>query len=102
MGLIPHWFVGSGVTLGSSPRGSRHKGTLSFLVRSDGVGHSGFPEQAEEPCTVPHRVKDRGTAAICSPVWTGVSVQWAGDMDIGTKGIETSVSNNNNYSPACV
>lgn len=49
---------------------------------------------------VPHHVKDSGTAAICSPVWTGVSVRWAGDMDIGTKGIETNVNNNN--SPACV
>lgn len=77
---------------------------LSFLVRSDSVGHSGFPEQAEEQCTVLHHVKECGTAAICSPVWTGVSVRWAGDMDIGTKGIETSVnnSNNNKYSPACV
>lgn len=102
MGLIPQWFVGSCVTLGSSPRGSRHKGPLSFLVRSDRVGHSGFPKQAEEPYTVPHRVIDCGTAAICSPVWTGVSVRWACDMDIGTKGIETSVNKNNNYSPACV
>lgn len=79
---------------------------LSFLVRSDGVGHSGFAEQAEEQCTVPHHVKECRMAAICSPVWTGVSsVRWVGDMDIGTKGIETSVNNsynNNKYSPACV
>lgn len=100
MGPIPLWFVGSSVTLSSSPQGARHKGTLSFLVRLNGIGHSGFSEQTEEWCTVPHSVKECGTAAICSPVWTGVSVRWAGDMDIGTKGIETSV--NNNYSPACV
>lgn len=76
------------------------RGHCLFLVQSDSVGHSGFPEQAEEQCMVPHHVKDCGMAAICSPVWTGVSVRWAGDMDVGTKGIETSV--NNNYSPACV
>lgn len=57
-GLIPSRFVGRGVTLGSSPRGWRHWGTLSLLVRSDEVGHSGFPEQEGKLCTVPHRVKD--------------------------------------------
>lgn len=90
-GLIPSRFVGRGVTLGSSPRGWRHWGTLSLLVRSDEVGHSGFPEQEGKLCTVPHRVKDDRGAASCSPVWTGVSEQWAGDTDVGTKGI----SNNN-------
>lgn len=106
-GLIPHWFVGSGITLDSSPQGVRHKGTLSFLVRSDGFGHTGYPEQAEEQYTVPHNVKECGMAAICSPVCTDNSVQWDGDSDIGTKAIETSVKNNNNnyyyyYTPACV
>lgn len=74
--------MGSGVTLGSSARGSRHKGTLSFLVRSDGVGHSGFPEQAEESCTVPHTVLRTagrqpfaflfGQASVCGGlvIWT--------------------------------
>lgn len=84
-----------------------HKGTLSFLVRSDGFGHTGYPEQAEKQYTVPHSVKECGMAAICSPVWTDNSVQWAGDSDIGTKGIETSVKKNYNYNydyytPACV
>lgn len=73
------------------------RGHLSFLVQSDDIGHSGLSEQG---CTVPQRVKERGTAAICSPVWTGVSVRWAADMDIGTKAIETIV--NSNYSPASV
>lgn len=79
-GLIPFRFVGRGVTLGSSPRGWRHRGTLSLLVRSDEVGHSGFPEQEGKLCTVPHCAEDDGGgggAAIPSPVWTGVSEQWA-------------------------
>lgn len=86
-GLIPHCSVGSSVTLGSSPQGAWHKGTLSFLVRSVGVGHSRFPEQAEKQYTIPHNVEKCGMAAICSSVWSGNSVRWVGDMYIGTKGI---------------
>lgn len=58
-GLIPFRLVGGGVTLGSGPRG-----TLSLRVRSDPVGHSGFPEQEAKLCTVPRRVKDRSGAAM--------------------------------------
>lgn len=60
MGLIPFWFVGSGVTLGSSLQGSRHKGTLSFLVQLDGVGHSGFTKQGEEPARSHTMLKTMG------------------------------------------
>lgn len=81
MGPIPHWFVGSSVTLSSSPQGARHKGTLSFLVRLNGIGHSGFSEQTEEWCTVPHSVKECGMqpfvvlfgqASVCGGlvIWT--------------------------------
>lgn len=96
-GLIPHRSVGSSITLDSGLGGVWHEGTLSFLVRSDGFGHTGYAERAEEQYTVPHSVKERGMAAIGSPVWTDNSVQWAAEPDMGTKGIETSVKNNHYY-----
>lgn len=67
---------------------------LYFLVRSDSVCHRGFPELRSRARS--HTAFKDSSHSLGRPV----GERWAGDTDVGTKGIETSV--NNNYSSACV
>lgn len=48
-----------------------HEGD-AVLVQWKGFGHAAYPEQHEDRCTVPHNVKERRMAAICSVVWPRV------------------------------
>lgn len=72
------WVAASHSVLALKGRGTRGQ---SFLVRLNGIGHSGFSEQTEEWCTVPHSVKECGTqpfvvlfgqASVCGGlvIWT--------------------------------
>lgn len=90
-GVIPHWIVGSGITLFPAPSGARWK--IMSLVSGQtrvSVLVTVHLESRMRSCEWYHGVLETGVPRWqppCSHVWTSVCLQWDGDMDISTKGI---------------
>jgi hypothetical protein len=88
---IPHWIVGSGITLFPAPSGVRRKIlSLVFSQTSVSVLVMGDLGSGLRSCEWCHGVLETGVPRWqppCRNVWTSVCLQWDNDMDILTKGI---------------